>query len=331
MSRARDTADVQDNVGGAVAPYVAGKNKIINGDFGVWQRGTTFSSGFTADRWITSADVGITLSQQTFTPGTAPVVGYEGSYFARFVRTAGGGYGVGSYQKVEDVRVLAGQTVTLSFWAKADSAIAITPYYNQLFGTGGSATVGNAIGTVTLSTSWARYSLTFSMPSMSGKTIGTNSFTEIYVTRYIGSAAVTIDLWGVQLEAGSVATPFTTASGSIGGELALCQRYYYLAASGAGTNICMAAAYSTNTAYGVLPFKVSMRTAPTAEQTTGTNYFNLLGGFTADGFDSFSGITAASTESVRLDLASGISSTQLGAYWFTVNNASARLAFSAEL
>jgi hypothetical protein len=37
MTRSRDVADTQDNLGGAVAPYVAGKNKIINGDFFVNQ------------------------------------------------------------------------------------------------------------------------------------------------------------------------------------------------------------------------------------------------------------------------------------------------------
>ena len=74
-----------------------------------------------------------------------------------------------------------------------------------------------------------------------------------------------------------------------------------------------------------------MRTAATLEQTTGTNYYNLLGGSTSDAFDSFTSITAATTETVRLDVASGIVSTTFGAYWFTINNASARLAFSAEL
>jgi hypothetical protein len=93
----------------------------------------------------------------------------------------------------------------------------------------------------------------------------------------------------------------------------------------------MAAAYATNSAYGVLPFKVSMRTAPTLVQTTGTDYYTLVGGNTSDGFNSFSSIQNASTESCRLDVESGISSIQLGAYWFIAASASASLAFSAEL
>ena len=44
MSRAQLTSTVEQNTGGAVSPYVAGKNKIINGDFGIWQRGTSFSN-----------------------------------------------------------------------------------------------------------------------------------------------------------------------------------------------------------------------------------------------------------------------------------------------
>ena len=44
MTRARDVADNQENLGGGVPPFVAGKNKIINGDFGIWQRGTSFTN-----------------------------------------------------------------------------------------------------------------------------------------------------------------------------------------------------------------------------------------------------------------------------------------------
>jgi len=63
----------------------AGKNKIINGDFGIWQRGTTFTNltagAYSADRWIVqTSNNTIDVSRSTFTPGTAPVAGYESSF-----------------------------------------------------------------------------------------------------------------------------------------------------------------------------------------------------------------------------------------------------------
>jgi hypothetical protein len=323
----------------------AGKNKLINPDFLVNQRGftsTTTSSVYTFDRWVTEfLSVTTTYTPQTFTPGTAPVAGYEGTNFLRIVTASAA---ASSYaliqQKIEDVRTFANQTVTVSFWAKAGSGTPkISARATQIFGTGGSTfNPTNATTAATISTSWARYSFTMSIPSVAGKTIGTGSNLAIAVIvdddligTGVGVQNNTFDIWGVQVEAGTVATAFQTATGTIQGELAACQRYYYLAASGVGANISMAACYTANACYGVLPFKVSMRTAPTLEQTTGTNYYNLLGGNAGDSFDSFTSITAATTETVRLDVASGIVSTQLGAYWFTINNASARLAFSAEL
>jgi hypothetical protein len=319
----------------------AGKNKIINGDFRIAQRGTSFSNPadltFTLDRWIIAYDgtgATRTVSQEIFTPGAAPVAGYEGSNFIRCAQTVAGASNTrfDFRQRIEDVRTFAGQTVTVSFWAKAAATESLIIIGDQVFGSGGSATVFNAFPstTVTLTTNWQRFTYTASVASISGKTIGTTSYFNLAL-RIVGGSTFTVDIWGVQFEYGSKATPFQTATGTIQGELAACQRYYYVAASGVNASICNAAAYSTNNAYGVLPFKVSMRTAPTLVQTTGTDFYTLVGGNTSDGFDSFASISNATTQSCRLDVASGITSTQLGAYWFIAASASASLAFSAEL
>ena len=233
MSRSQLTSTDQQNSGGAVAPYVAGKNKIINGDFGIWQRGTSFSLSngvnFTADRWIGYQNAATnTVSQQAFTPGTAPVAGYESAYFWRWSQTGSGTSTQEIQQKIEDVRTFAGQTVTLSFWAKASSAVPFTGIQLvQNFGTGGSSSVTalNFGASSNLTTSWVRYTFTGTVASIAGKTLGAGN--NLYVTIQFSSAnTVNIDLWGVQLEAGSVATPFTTATGTLSGELAACQRYY---------------------------------------------------------------------------------------------------------
>jgi hypothetical protein len=250
--------------------YAAGKNKILNGDFGIWQRGTSFTAaeGYTADRWVGGSNATITFSRQTFTPGTAPVAGYEGSFFIRQAKSAGGTF-TDIRQRIEDVRTFAGQTVTLSFWAKVDTGTAsIEPYYVQNFGSGGSAGVASAVTAQTINTTWTRYFFTFTLPSISGKTIGTSNFLEIYATRCVTSSAVTIDTWGVQVEAGSVATAFQTATGTIQGELAACQRYYWRSQNTSvnaphGVGIATA----TNYADVVIPFQVAMRVAPTFIET----------------------------------------------------------------
>ena len=215
--------------------YAAGKNKIINGDFGIWQRGTTVSipnvtDVFGPDRF--NAYVAFTggtssWTQQTFTPGTAPVAGYEGQYFARITCGSTSSY-TEFGQRIEDVRTFAGQTVTFSFWAKASASLVFTPYIFQRYGSGGSAQTAVNGSAITLTTSWTRYTVTLAVPSISGKTIGTSS--SIFASLLYNSGTLnsaTIDLWGWQVEAGSVATAFQTATGTIQGELAACQRYYY--------------------------------------------------------------------------------------------------------
>ena len=92
MSRAQLTSTVEQNTGGAVAPFLAGKNKIINGDFRINQRNfTSATSGYCFDRWTIAASGGtMTVTPQTFTAGAAPVTGYEAQTYAQIVTS---GYG----------------------------------------------------------------------------------------------------------------------------------------------------------------------------------------------------------------------------------------------
>jgi hypothetical protein len=276
VTRARDIADQQDNLGGAVPPVVAGKNRFINGDFSIWQRGTSFTnpanfaSGYTADRFFTANDAsGATrvISRQTFSNATSglPVGLNNGSpqYFFRYdqqVVGTGGSYNL-MEQRIEGIP-FPNQIVTLSFWAKASSAL-VLPQIDREITYNGSNSSAQIAANVSIGTSWARYSFAFTMPAITG----TGAAGDYFGPRiwFPSNSTFTFDVWGWQLEAGSVATPFTTASGTIGGELALCQRYYYRQTSVSAYG-WMAYGGCQNTVNGqvglVLP--VQMRVVPTA-------------------------------------------------------------------
>jgi hypothetical protein len=287
VTRARDTADTQDNLGGPVPPFAAGKNKIINGDFGIWQRGTSYTLTATntygaADRfiyWHNGSTVGTnTVSQQTFTPGSAPVAGYENQFFQRVTTTTlGTGQTVfDSWQRVENVRTFAGQTITFSLWAKTSNSRNLTLEVDQNFGSGGSATVGTTLmASTATTTNWVRYSGTATMPSVSGKTIGSSSYLNVIIRFLNPAAGETFDIWGVQLEAGSVATAFQTATGTIQGELAACQRYFNRFTTGA---IALGNYYSTTRVFSPVVLPVQMRIAPTAITSNSAGFIIYVAG-----------------------------------------------------
>jgi hypothetical protein len=259
--------------------YAAGKNAIINGDFAINQRAFTTTSTdatFGFDRWLLGLSGGTgTYTAQTFTLGTAPVAGYESKNFARLAVTTGNDY-CRLQQRIENVRTFAGQTVTISFWAKGTNpttlgSLNVTAIQN--FGSGGSpsSSVITNGGSFTLTANWTRYSLTVAIPSISGKTIGTSGGDNLDIGFGQGSNTSTdswtLDLWGVQVEAGSVATAFQTATGTIQGELAACQRYYYRTTSALNTFTPMYPqifAYSTTNAVGTARLPQRMRTKPSA-------------------------------------------------------------------
>ena len=222
------------------------RNKIINGNFDIWQRGISLASGtwerFLADRFLnTSVGSTYTVSQQPFTLGQNNVPN-EPTYFHRTVVTSSAGNGnyASFVQRIESVKTLANKNVTLSFYAKADSNKQMSVDFAQEFGTEGSpSSQVNGIGVqkINLTTSWQKFTVTVGIPSISGKTLGTNNNNCLAVnfwfdagsdlnsrTYSLGQQSGTFDIAQVQLEEGSVATPFELRP--IGTELALCQRYY---------------------------------------------------------------------------------------------------------
>tara|TARA_A100001391_G_scaffold8741_1_gene5622 strand:+ start:122 stop:1150 length:1029 start_codon:yes stop_codon:yes gene_type:complete len=257
------------------------KNLVINGQFDIWQRGTDSGSNTTdgilaCDRWVLASS-GATkqVTRQTFTLGQTDVPSNP-KYFLRYAVTTGNN-NAALRQRIEGVDRVQG-TVTLTFYAKGTNpgggSFNITN--RQDFGTGGSASspVDTGVGDFTVTTSWAKKTFTFTPPSISGKTLGTNnnSYYELEVFRQPASdtstAAYTIDIANVQLEVGNVSTDFEDRSHAE--ELALCQRYYYR------TTPSNQGFYGVGNIDGgsqgqiLIHFPTEMRSKPTSLETTGT-------------------------------------------------------------
>jgi hypothetical protein len=332
------------NLLGASVAYTAGKNKIINGNFANWQRGTSFTaSGYTSDRFQAgiSNTSGFSVTRSAFTAGTAPVAGYESQYYmdiAGTITSASAGY-ITVEQKIEDVRTYAGQTVTLSFWAKGSTSGTVNTVMYQNFGSGGSADVLTATSSQSITTSWTRFTQTVTLPSIAGKTIGASSFLSVYFVKNMGSNfptygssnyTGTLSLWGVQLENGSTATAFQTATGTIQGELAACQRYYYQHIDGNDKPVMQGGYFTASTIMAIIPLPVTMRTSPTISVTNGTSYWVAYYSGAADNFDTI-GFGVVTGNAVNVEGTGNTAGTAGASANVRSNNASAKLGMSAEL
>jgi hypothetical protein len=277
---ASSTADLSSYANLNTTPISGFRNAVINGGMDIWQRGTSFSTNaaFTADRWqmyFSGTGTTMSVSQVAPTLGNA-ISGYEPSNVLRCAIAGGSGTNALSViqQKIEDVRSFAGQTVTLSFWAKATSGTPnIAMDFYQDFGVGGSTYVYLTGKKITATTSWNRYTTTFTIPSVAGKTIGANSHLTLrlwmsagsnnnFATDSMGIQSNTFDIWGVQVEKGTIATPFEQRP--IGTELDLCKRYYQTFGGNAvGTTIAVGFADAAGTAGGLFRnLSPTMRVAP---------------------------------------------------------------------
>jgi len=267
------------------------ENRIINGAFDFWQRGTSSTAqGYLADRWINATGGGtVTMSRQAFTLGDT-LGSNSPTYFLR--QTVSGQSTSGQYaitqQRVESVRSYAGQTITILGWARRSSGSGnMAVELVQDFGTGGSPSADVEVTgqTVTLTGSFVPFAVTFSVPSISGKTLGSNNNDYLLLnfwtsagsdwnarTNSLGLQTIGVDLWGIHIKQGTHTTSAVDLyrQPELGPELARCQRYYIN--SGAIT-YRGAGVYQASNTVGTLPMAViqlpvAMRAAPSVSVTT---------------------------------------------------------------
>ena len=248
------------------------RNKFINGDMRVWQRGTSFSSigtsTYAADRWF--SNYGGTAP--TFSRSTDVPTGFQYSFSLAGSSTSYHGIG----QRIESLNTadLSGQTVTLSFYAKLSSGTATgglnisAGYANSVDNFGATTEFDGTNITSTIAGSWTRYTKTFTVPA----TAATNGF-HVIIFCPGATQTFTLLLTGLQLERGSVATPFEFRP--YGLEFGLCQRYFFKTNPGfvTGSGGLSGAYFGTTNGSVGYQFPITMRAAPTVTRSTNNNTF----------------------------------------------------------
>lgn len=227
------------------------KNYIINGNFDIWQRGTSFSTTeYCADRWFLSIGGSAYAMKHSVNPNTILLGTNANSSFANL------------YQAIETATVLGlrGKTITVSLKLAVGGThtggFALSAKYsNSTDILNSQTTTIQSIG-ISASAANTRYSLTFTVPS---DAVGLRI--DIENTSVQASGAL-YQVQEVQLEEGSVATPFEQRP--YGLELSLCQRYYRIFRLGNYNN-------STSSAIigGFVNFNPEMRTSPSCALISG--------------------------------------------------------------
>lgn len=349
------SADNMNDLSGTVnlldgTQYSGGKNRVLNSAMQIWQRGTTAlaaatssSTGFTADRWQlyrASFTANCTGSRQA-TGDTVNLPNIQ--YGLRIQRTAGDTSTnfirlVQTFETANSIP-LAGETVTLSFYVKKGAnyspttgALSVNVDYgtgtdqNYITGFTGNTNIGNRNPVIT--TTYERFSVSFTVPSTATQLAVYFGYTPT------GTAGANdwFEVTGVQLEASTVASAFSTNGGTLQAELAACQRYYSRQNIGNTGSFTLGQAYSTTNALGYFLFPVQMRTSPSALEQTGTaaNYGLSISNLT---FNDCTAVpifnNATSIGSTIVFVATGL--TAGNATHLVSKNNSAYLAWSAEL
>jgi hypothetical protein len=274
-------ADSSTSTGLSWQPTKATQNFCIGGGFDIWQRGTSFTTSsaiYTADRWYQDAGVSTTATQQT----TGAPNGAR--YVYRMELGATGGFNLRQVIETADTVNLQGKTVTFSCLLRRNATytddviigVAKNSTVNAGVGAAGYTSVGTNVTitnanlpTATGVSDWVLASWTGTIP---------NDGTANTLRLRIGSGGSSqssgayIEVALVQVEVGSTRTNFNRAGGTIQGELAACQRYYFRYTPDAGTLRILSTGQCVSTTVAGIAYKypVTMRTRPTALEQSGT-------------------------------------------------------------
>jgi len=277
--------------GASVNENIAGKNFIINGGMDLNQRGAStynipqYAITYTLDRWF--GDARGSGTNYTMSQVSSGLTGIQ--YALRMQRNNGStdtaGCWYGTSLETKNSIPMAGKVITFSFYYRTGANYSSTSFAIALYtGTGtdenwvngftGQANVVNTTISPTASSGWLRYAVT----ALIGSTATEIGLQFSYAGTGTAGANDYIDITGVQLEIAPQATPFSRAGGSIGGELALCQRYYYQMSGSNGTTgsaIVIASGHvlSSSQIDFMWQFPVTMRATPSISASSGTNYF----------------------------------------------------------
>jgi len=340
------------------------RNIVINGAMQVDQRNsgssvTPADTDYTVDRWRYTASQASKFTFQQNTGSTPPAgfKNYMGFTVASAVTVGNADY-FAITQRIEgnnvsqlELGTANAETVTLSFLVRS-----------SLTGTFGGALRGASFGrsypftySISSANTWESKTITIAGDTSgtyqtdnttglevifglgvgsdnsgsAGAWTGSGHFSATGAVSVVGTGSATWYCTGVQLEVGNQATPFEHRS--FGEELALCQRYYLLVGQGDLNPICNGQAYSSTVIYGVYPFPVEMRTSPSLEQTTGTNYYRFLRNGTSDFFNELEIEVNKTTRAVEFHVDSGVTNTAGHAGFIRTADASAYVALKSEL
>ena len=336
-------------IGGSVpASYglSAGKNTIINGGFDVWQRGTAStaigSGTFLADRWqaVRAGFASGASQSRQVTGDTTNLPNIQ--YCARVQRDSGNTSTAEIYlgQNFETINSipLAGKTVVFSFYARrganysaASNAlrlrVASGTGTDQNFITGsftGSTDLYNATA-ATLTTTWARYSVSFTV----GATATQIGFYFNHIPVGTAGANDYFEVTGAQLELGTTATDFAENGTTAASELAACQRYYTrLTSTDIYSYYVAGSAISTSTADFAMNLPTTLRTIPSSIDYSNIGIGDGVNAVLTGTFSIPSVLNNKDTPVVRYN---GGGSVVYRPYFILNNNGTGFIGFNAEL